>query len=90
MAGLWNAAKCLVQLSPNFGYLRMNFSPIVVTIQSIAHLSTVKMTKPIISTKMFSPVVSPVRHTSFFNKRQSNITFTIMSVEWLKNVFFII
>lgn len=70
MAGLWNAAKCLVQLSPNFAYLKMSLRPIAVTMQSINHLSTVKMTTPLVSSTMFNPVVSPVRHTSFFTKRQ--------------------
>lgn len=68
MAGVWNAAKCLVQLSPNFAYLKMSLRPIAM--QSINHLSTVKMTTPLVSSKMFNPVVSPVRHTSFFTKRQ--------------------
>ncbi|KAK4004601.1 hypothetical protein OUZ56_006334 [Daphnia magna] len=69
MAGLWNAAKCLLQLSPNYVCcLRMSLRPIGVTIQPITLFSTVQSTPSIISSKRFNPVVSAVRNTSFFNK----------------------
>nr|CAG4637008.1 EOG090X0689 [Ceriodaphnia reticulata] len=48
MAGLWNAAKCLVNLNPMFGC----------TLRAPSLLSS----------KLYSPLVSPVRNTSFFNK----------------------
>nr|CAG4647048.1 EOG090X0689 [Megafenestra aurita] len=68
MAGLWNAAKCLANISSisrySLGLGLKNFS----IANQPSSVSFVKLNSTLFSSKLFNPDVSLVRNTSFFNK----------------------